>query len=95
MIARTFGDVKDILRRTAGQSGLRVDDNRLKEIVNLAQETLLSKVVAPVGTYHRLKFCAYDQTVALPARYIRLVKGSVARANSPVMGQWRPCSARR
>ena len=40
MIKRTFGDVKEELRRVAGQTGLVVDDDRLRIAVNLAQERL-------------------------------------------------------
>lgn len=88
MIKRTLSDVKPELRRVASQSGLRVDDPRLVEYINLAQERLLSLVDNIPGTVHRLKFCAYDRTIALPTKYERILAASIDRYNNGVFGSW-------
>ena len=88
MSQRTLGDVKESLRRVAGQSGLTVGDSRLVEIVNLAQERLHSLVENAVGTLHRLRFCQYDRQIALPAQYERVVRASVSDETAPVMDRW-------
>ncbi len=88
MIKRTLGDVKSELRRVAGQAGLKADDSRLIDYINLATERLLAKSRTIVGTLHRLKFCQHGGIVALPAKYQRLVQGSVNRKNTLVVGQW-------
>jgi hypothetical protein len=88
MISRTVADVRNELRRVAGQAGLRVDDDRILEIINCATEKLLSKVDAPVGSIHRLKFCQYGGLVALPSRYQRIIKSSLDREQTPVFDQW-------
>lgn len=88
MVARTFGDVKEQLKRVAGQSGLRVDDARLVEYTNLAVERLLAECENPVGSLHRIKLCQYDRILALPSAYERLVKFSVDRGQVPVVNSW-------
>lgn len=88
MIIRTLADVRSELRRTAGQAGLRADDDRLVEYINAATERLLSMVDSPVGSLHRLKFCQYGGVVALPSRYERVVKSSLDREQTPVFDQW-------
>ena len=88
MIQRTLADVLPTLRRVASQSGLRADDARLIEIINDAQERLLSEVDNAIGTLHRVKFCQYDKLVALPSMYERIVKASVDRVGAEVMDKW-------
>jgi hypothetical protein len=88
MIQRTLSDVIDPLRRVASQAGLRADDVRLTEYINIAQERLLSKTHTIVGTIHRLKFYQVGGVIALPSRYERLLKGGVNGHKGQVMDQW-------
>lgn len=87
MIKRTFGSVKSELARVAGQSGMPVDDARLREIVFLAQERLCTKGEWPFQ-YDRLKFKQYDCVVSLPSEYESLVHTSLDRVPVEIQPPW-------
>lgn len=87
MIKRTFGDVKEELRRVAGQTGLRAGDVRLAELVNLAQERLIA-----MGEwsfcYARLKLRQFGGMFALPAEYEAITRVAVSRESIPIRDAW-------
>lgn len=87
MIKRTYGDVKEELRRVAGQTGLVVDDARLKVAVNLAQERLCTKGEWPYQ-YARIKFCQRGGVVALPTQYEALVHTAINREPVETQPPW-------
>ena len=87
MIKRTFGDVKEELRRVAGQTGLVVDDDRLRIAVNLAQERLCTLGEWPYQ-YARIKFRQRGGVVALPTQYEAIVHSSINRQPVEVQPPW-------
>lgn len=87
MIKRTFADVKEELRRVAGQTGLVVDDARLKTALNLAQERLCTLGEWPYQ-YARLKFCQYGGVVALPTQYEAIVHSAIDRQPVETQPPW-------
>ena len=87
MIHRTYGDVKEELRRVAGQTGLVVDDSRLKVAVNLAQERLCTLGEWPFQ-YVRIKFCHRGGVVALPTQYEAIVHSSINRQPVETQPPW-------
>jgi len=87
MIKRTYGDVKEELRRVAGQTGLVVDDARLKVAVNLAQERLCTMGEWPFQ-YARLKFRQYGGVVALPTQYEAIVHTAIDRQPVEIQPPW-------
>lgn len=87
MLKRTYGDVKEELRRVAGQTGLVVDDSRLKAAVNLAQERLCTLGEWPFQ-YARLKFRQRGGVVALPSQYEALVHTAIDRQPVETQPPW-------
>jgi hypothetical protein len=87
MIKRTYGDVKDELRRVAGQTGLVVDDARLLMAVNLAQERLSTLGEWPFQ-YARVKFCQRGGVVALPTMYEAIVHAAINRESVETNPPW-------
>jgi hypothetical protein len=87
MIHRTYGDVKEELRRVAGQTGLTVDDSRLKTAVNLAQERLCTLGEWPFQ-YARLKFRQRGGVIALPTQYEALVHTAIDRQPVETQPPW-------
>ena len=87
MIKRTYGDVKDELRRVAGQTGLVVDDARLLTTVNLAQERLSTLGEWPFQ-YARVKFCQRGGVVALPTMYEAIVHAAIDRESIETNPPW-------
>lgn len=87
MIKRTYGDVKDELRRVAGQTGLVVDDSRLLTAVNLAQERLSTLGEWPYQ-YARVKFCQRGGVVALPTMYEAIVHATINRESVETQPPW-------
>jgi hypothetical protein len=87
MIKRTFADVKEELRRVAGQTGLVVDDARLKVAVNLTQERLCTLGEWPYQ-YARVKFCQFGGVVALPTQYEAIVHSTINREPVEVQPPW-------
>lgn len=87
MIKRTFGDVKDEIRRVGGQTGLAPNDPRLPALVDLAQERLCVKGEWPFQ-YARLKFCQYGGVVSLPAEYETIVHSDICREHVPIFNSW-------
>lgn len=87
MIKRTYGDVKDELRRVAGQTGMTVDDARLKTVVNLAQERLCTLGEWPFQ-YARVKFRQRAGVVALPAQYEAIVHSAIDREPVETQPPW-------
>ena len=87
MIKRTFGDVKEELRRVAGQTGLVVDDDRLRIAVNLAQERLCTLGEWPYQ-YARIKFRQRGGVVALPTQYEAIVHSAINRQPVEVQPPW-------
>lgn len=76
MLKRTFADVKAELARVAGQTGMQVNDARLRELVTLAQERLCVEGQWPYQ-YARLKFRQHGGIVSLPCEYEALVHTSL------------------
>jgi hypothetical protein len=87
MIKRTYGDVKDELRRVAGQTGMTVDDARLKTVVNLAQERLCTLGEWPFQ-YARVKFRQRAGVVALPTQYEAIVHSAINREPVETQPPW-------
>jgi len=87
MIKRTFGDVKEELRRVAGQTGLLVDDDRLRVAVNLVQERLCTLGEWPYQ-YARVKFRQRGGLVALPTQYEAIVHSAINRQPVEVQPPW-------
>jgi hypothetical protein len=87
MIKRTFADVKDELRRVAGQTGLVVDDARLKMALNLTQERLCTLGEWPFQ-YARVKFCQRGGVVALPTMYEAIVHTAINREPVEIQPPW-------
>ncbi|MFZ9725656.1 MAG: hypothetical protein ACO3EH_00485 [Ilumatobacteraceae bacterium] len=87
MIKRNYGDMKEELRRVAGQTGLVVDDARLKVAVNLAQERLCTLGEWPYQ-YARLKFCQKGGVIALPTQYEALVHTAINREPVETQPPW-------
>lgn len=87
MIKRTYGDVKDELRRVAGQTGLVVDDSRLKVTVNLAQERLCT-MGEWTSQYARVKFRQRAGVVALPTQYEAILHSAIDRAPVETQPPW-------
>lgn len=87
MIKRTYGDVKEELRRVAGQTGLVVDDPRLRVAVNLAQERLCAMGEWP-SQYARVKFRQRGGVVALPTQYEALVHTAINREPVETQPPW-------
>ncbi|MEN9507058.1 MAG: hypothetical protein RI958_2984 [Actinomycetota bacterium] len=87
MIKRTYGDVKDELRRVAGQTGLIVDDARIKLSVNLVQERLCTQGEWPYQ-YARVKFRQRGGVVALPTQYEAIVHSAVEREPIETQPPW-------
>jgi hypothetical protein len=81
MRRKTYGDVKRTLSRVASQVGLNVNDSRLLEIVNEAQERLCGEGEWP-WMYERIRFCQYEGLVALPHEYEAL--SAVVLAGTPI-----------
>lgn len=87
MIKRTYGDVKDELRRVAGQTGLIVDDARVKLSVNLVQERLCTLGEWPYQ-YARVKFRQRGGVVALPTAYEAIVHSTIDREPIETQPPW-------
>jgi hypothetical protein len=87
MIKRTFGEVKDELRRVAGQTGLQVTDARLAALTTLAQERLCTLGEWPYQ-YARLRFRQFGGVVALPTEYEAIVHATVADEPVDIQPPW-------
>jgi hypothetical protein len=83
----TYKDVKDELRRIAGQTGVQVDDPRMLTFLNLAQERLCVLGEWPFQ-YARLKFCQHGGLVSLPSEYEAIVHSSVDDNPAPIQNSW-------
>lgn len=81
MRRKTYGEVKTTLSRVASQVGLNVNDARLLELVNEAQERLSNEGEWP-WMYERIRFCQYESLVALPCEYESMT--SVVLDGSPI-----------
>jgi hypothetical protein len=86
VIPRTYNEVAAQLAKVAGHAGARVDDARVLEAVNYAQERL-ANAVDSVGSVARLRMCIYNSVVALPFEYEAAIYASLDREQVPVLGR--------
>ena len=87
MIKRKFSDVKVELSRVAGQTGMKATDDRVKELVSLAQERLCVLGEWPYQ-YARVKFRQFGGIVSLPCEYEALVHTTVNREPLALQPSW-------
>jgi len=90
MLRRTFGSVKDSLRRVVGSTGMNTSDPRLMDYVNRAIEELMPE--GPGGswptTVDRLKFQLTQCKFVLPSDYDRMLYCTVNDVPQQMQSPW-------
>jgi hypothetical protein len=87
MAKRTYGEIKREMSRTAGQAGISIDDEILIDLVNLAQERLISKGQWSF-LYAQLTINQFEGTLTLPSEYEALLGIAQNRTPAPIFDQW-------
>lgn len=87
MIRQTYGNLKPELSRVAGTTGMRVTDDRMLVLANLAVQELMNEGAWP-GVVDRWKIRAVDGKIVLPPELDMLLEFTVDGIPQTIMSPW-------
>ncbi len=87
MLRRTYGSIKDELKRVAGSTGMNTSDSRLMVYVNAATEELMNEGDWPT-IIDRLKFKITSNRIVLPSDYDRMLYCTVGGVPQQMQSPW-------